>query len=671
MIKLESWMQRTWTYSACFIILCSMVLVCLSTDFAHATDYTFAWSANPEPVEGYKLYYKKGGEAGPPYDGIDSLYGPSPIDIGKLTTFTISGLEDNTTYHFALTAYDGNDESGFSGNITVFPADNTPPSDPPPTLEAVIITDSQEGEAPLTINFDAGSSSGTIDNYTWTFGEGDTASGTTTSHIYQTAGTYTATLTVSDTSGSSQATNVVITATEPPPSLIQPTAVITSSSSVGDAPFTINFDGSESTTSQPPFTSYSWNFDDGASAEGVSVSHTYTSAGTYNPSLTVYDSAGLSDQVTTPVIINPTPEPTPNQPPISSFTTTPGSGAPPLIVTFDGSGSSDADGSITSYFWSFGDGSAATGSSTQHTYTEIGEYTVTLKVTDNMNETAVSSQVVSVIAEDDIEFNFELQEIEIDHNWTRFDFTQPFVDPIVVAGPPSFNGSQPATVRVRNIDATGCEIRIQEWDYLDGYHVPETLTFLAMERGAYTADNGSKIEAGTFTGTTSFQKIDLLQTYNNKPVILSQVITENEMDAITGRLRNLGTNSFEYIMQEQGLTPTAHGTETIGYIAWEPGAGAIFGLPYEAGFTPQEVTHKWYNIIFKTNFPNLPLMVAGMQTYRGSDTAAIRSQTPSVNSIQVKSEEESSADEEINHTTEVIGYLIIGAEMSTEETDTP
>jgi PKD repeat protein len=663
MIKLKSWMQKPWTDFTCFVILCSMVLVCLSTTYAHAKDYTFSWSANPEPVEGYRLYYKKGGEAGPPYDGTNSLNGLSPIDIGKLTTFTISGLEDDTTYHFALTAYDGNDESGFSQNITVFPADNSPPSDPSPTLEAVITTDRQEGEVPLTINFDAGSSSGSIDSYTWTFGDGDTASGATTSHIYQTAGTYTATLTVSDTSGSSQETNVVITATESSP--IQPTAVITSSSAAGDAPFTINFDGSGSTTSQPPFTSYSWDFDDGATAEGVSVAHTYTSAGTYNPSLTVYDSAGLSDKVTTPVIINPTPEPTTNQPPTSSFIATSGYGAP-LIVSFDGSGSNDADGTIKSYAWNFGDETSATGSSTQHTYTDTGDYTVTLTVTDNMNATAVSSQVVSVITEDEIEFNFELQEIEVDHNWTRFDFAQPFVDPVVVAGPPSFNESQPATVRVRNINASGCDIRIQEWDYLDGNHVPEKLTLLVMERGAYTTSDGSKIEAGTFTGTTSFQKIDLLQTYTNTPVILSQVITENETDAVTGRLHNTNTSSFWYKMQEQELTPTHHVNETIGYIAWESGSGEIMGLPYEVGFTPKEVTHDWYNITFQSDFPDMPLLIAGMQTYNGGDIAAIRSNNPSVNSIQVKIEEESSKNEETNHVPEVVGYLIIGTGASAE-----
>jgi hypothetical protein len=60
-----------------------------------------------------------------------------------------------------------------------------------------------------------------------------------------------------------------------------------------------------------------------------------------------------------------------------------------------------------------------------------------------------------------------------------------------------------------------------------------------------------------------------------------------------------------------------------------------------------------------------------MQTYSGSDTAAIRSQDPSTNSIQVKIEEEASKDKETNHTTEVVGYLVIGTEVSTEETDTP
>ncbi len=84
-------------------------------------DYSFSWSANSEPVEGYRLYYKKGGLPQSPFDGGDSANGVSPVDVGKVTSVTITDLEDSTEYHFALTAYNGSDESDFTDVITVFP----------------------------------------------------------------------------------------------------------------------------------------------------------------------------------------------------------------------------------------------------------------------------------------------------------------------------------------------------------------------------------------------------------------------------------------------------------------------------------------------------------------------------------------------------------------------
>lgn len=84
-------------------------------------DYSFSWSANPEPVDGYKLYYKKGGSAGPPFDGVDADNGSSPIFTDKVTAYTVDGLDDNTTYHFALTAFVGQEESDYTDVITVFP----------------------------------------------------------------------------------------------------------------------------------------------------------------------------------------------------------------------------------------------------------------------------------------------------------------------------------------------------------------------------------------------------------------------------------------------------------------------------------------------------------------------------------------------------------------------
>ncbi|WP_440989175.1 S8 family serine peptidase [Haloarchaeobius baliensis] len=68
-------------------------------------------------------------------------------------------------------------------------------------------------------------------------------------------------------------------------------------------------------------------------------------------------------------------------------------------VTFDGSGSSDSDGSISSYEWSFGDGASATGQTVTHTYSEAGDYSASLTVTDD--DGAESTDSVSITVESD------------------------------------------------------------------------------------------------------------------------------------------------------------------------------------------------------------------------------------------------------------------------------
>ena len=89
---------------------------------------------------------------------------------------------------------------------------------------------------------------------------------------------------------------------------------------------------------------------------------------------------------------------TTNKAPIAVASANATSGIAPLATLFSGSGSSDPDGTIASYAWTFGDGTSATGVSTSHTYTSAGSFVATLTVTDNLGAKASNSISVSVSA---------------------------------------------------------------------------------------------------------------------------------------------------------------------------------------------------------------------------------------------------------------------------------
>ncbi|MFK7920829.1 MAG: PKD domain-containing protein [Bacteroidia bacterium] len=85
-----------------------------------------------------------------------------------------------------------------------------------------------------------------------------------------------------------------------------------------------------------------------------------------------------------------------NQAPTASFTASATVGFAPLLVSVDASGSSDLEGAIASYSWDFGDGAFATGVNADHTYTNAGNYTLTLTVTDADGLSGQSSQLITV-----------------------------------------------------------------------------------------------------------------------------------------------------------------------------------------------------------------------------------------------------------------------------------
>ena len=204
-------------------------------------------------------------------------------------TYNIPG-----TYTVRLTATD-NEGGTATTQATVTVAGDADATNAPPVASMYLTTTS--GPAPLAVLLDGSSSTdsdGTISSYSWDFGDGYSGTGAFVNHTYASSGTFTAILTVTDNGGKSASAQSVITVTESTPSNQPPTAVITASPLTGQAPFTSSFSGAGSTDADGTITAYAWDFGDGATASGLTVSHQYTTPGAYIATLTVTDNNAAS-----------------------------------------------------------------------------------------------------------------------------------------------------------------------------------------------------------------------------------------------------------------------------------------------------------------------------------------------------------------------------------------
>ncbi len=88
-----------------------------------------------------------------------------------------------------------------------------------------------------------------------------------------------------------------------------------------------------------------------------------------------------------------------NKPPLAQISGSPqvmlGKGQ--AVANFDGANSRDADGTITTYQWDFGDSNSASGQSVSHNYQSVGDYIVTLTITDNCGSTSQITFNISVV----------------------------------------------------------------------------------------------------------------------------------------------------------------------------------------------------------------------------------------------------------------------------------
>jgi hypothetical protein len=256
--------------------------------------------------------------------------------------------------------------------------------------------------------------------------------------------------------------------------------------------------------------------------------------------------------------------------------------------------------------------------------------------------------------------SFEVGEITVDSAPVRINFNSPFNQPVIIANTITRNDPAPSVIRISDVDQQGFTVQIQAYDYLATGHGMETVSYLVLEKGSYTFDDGTQIEAGLFdTDATTFAAQSLMNQLDVTPVIFTSIMTSNGSDAVIGRVRNISTAGFEYQLQEQEANDKYHIMETVAYLAWTPGSGTTNGIQFQVGNTADAVTHKNFTINFNQHFSDLPFQFAGMQTTDGGDTASVKIIQAALAGMEIMIEEEASRDSETNHTKEIAGFLIL------------
>ena len=618
----------------------------------------FSWLPNTEPnLAGYRIHY---GTASRAYTTTVNVGLQQPVD-GRIHA-TVTGLIPGETYFFAATAYDASGgESDYSTEVsyTVPPASATPPvaadgsaSGPEDSAITGQLEVSNSSGLPLQYAVQTGPTSGTlsIEDATGRF---------TYTPLPDFSGSDSFTFTASNSNGESNPASIAITVT---PVNDIPVALDTSIATSEDTACT-----GQLTATDPDGDTLTFTLATGPAEGSVTISpagaFTYTPAANANGddsfSFAVSDGSASATAAVS-VTINPV-----NDPPTAHGTAiTVDQGA-----TVSGTlSASDSDGDPLNFNLATGPGKGSVSLADDGSFTyqadsdATGSDTFSFTVSDGHAQSPPATVTVT-ISEVTATLRFETGELQVTSAWQPVAFDAPFRQPVVIARATGLSDPDPGVIRVRNVTSTGFEVRFQEWDSLDGDHGAETVTYMAMEQGSFSLDNGTMIEAGCFPATAvgTFAPVAFVKPMQQVPVVMTAIDTVNESDAVTTRLRNITALGFEIMMQEQEANPAAHAAETGCYIAWEPSAGTMGDMLYEVTASGDEITHNPANMTYSVQFPRPPLLLAEMESTDGADTAVLRVTANSVTGATLMIQEERSRDAEQYHTTERGGMIALCA----------
>ena len=330
----------------------------------------------------------------PPGSALTSSGGPTPAS----TTFNWTPTASDFGQTYAATVVVTNNQNlqdTCALGLTV-------PTNSPPVAEA---NGNYTGSKSITNNVSANGSNdpdGSIVLYEWDCdgnGSFEVNAGTSVNAAcgpFTLGGTYTTTLRVTDDQGATDTDTATTTVPNAGPTA-EANGPYSTNQTAGSTNAPVTISGAGSVDGDGGALTYAWDCDGtsvGSASSSNSTSCTYTDDGQYTGTLRVCDPEGACDTDSFTVNVA-------NMNPIadagSGYTTNQGN-----AITVNGSGSTDADGTITTYKWDCdaNDGiSFSSGSSSPSfvcNYPDDGQYTLTLQVTDDDNATDTDTALVTV-----------------------------------------------------------------------------------------------------------------------------------------------------------------------------------------------------------------------------------------------------------------------------------
>src|SRR5437660_2158617 len=389
----------------------------------------------------------------------------TPIPPASFASFSVGHTFSAAgTFNVVLTATDSFGNQGTSSQQIVVTPPNAPPSC---TLQVA----PSSGPAPLAVTATGSCTDPENDiiNEVITWGDGTSTVWTSGTHTFINPGSFTVTLTATDSAGNTGSASQTGTVGSPN---VPPSCTLQVAPNSGPAPLAVTATGS-CTDPENDIVSEVITWGDGTSTNGTSGAHTFTNAGSFTVTLKATDSGGLTGSASQTVTVS-----NPNVPPTCALTVAPASGPVPLNVTANGN-CTDPENDIVSTVINWGDGTSTQGTNGPHTYSSAGTFHVVLTATDSAGGTGSASQTVVVGPANNVPATCSMQLS-------------------------STSGKVPLTVTVQaNCTDPENDIKSTVVDFGDGFYAAGTTSHTFVRAGTFSVTVVATDSAGNVSNTAS------------------------------------------------------------------------------------------------------------------------------------------------------------------------